>query len=168
MNSLRTHKHRKDLTGEYAFGDFFQVVFFILFLAIWITDSFFFNYSTILNNYIPLTIRLTLGIIILLLAAYLAWKGHVIIFHEVREKPHVIRKSVLGVIRHPMYTGEMLLYIGLSLASISLAGIGLCFIIFAYLHYLCRYEEKLLLGRFGKDYRKYMNEVGMFFPKLKK
>ena len=37
-----------------------------------------------------------------------------------------------------------------------------------FLYYLSRYEEKLLLKRFGDGYRTYMREVGMWTPRLRR
>lgn len=37
-----------------------------------------------------------------------------------------------------------------------------------FLYHLCRYEEKLLLLRFGDEYSRYMREVPMWVPRLKK
>jgi protein-S-isoprenylcysteine O-methyltransferase Ste14 len=33
-----------------------------------------------------------------------------------------------------------------------------------FLHYISRYEEKLLLARFGEEYEQYMREVPMWIP----
>jgi len=40
-------KHWEDLTGEHRLGDAGQLVLFIIFMAVWITDSFFFKYSSL-------------------------------------------------------------------------------------------------------------------------
>ena len=161
-------RHRDDLTGEHAFGDAGQLILFILFLAIWITDAFFFKYSTLLNDYIPFAVRLPLGIVALLIAAYLAWTGMKIVFGKVREKPRVIRKSVFGIVRHPIYFSEILLYLGLLLLSVSLAAAAAWIIAIGFLHYISRYEEKMLLARFGEEYEQYMRDVPMYFPRLRR
>ena len=159
-------RHRDDLTGEHTFGDTGQAILFILFMAVWITDAFVFKYSTLLNDYIPFAVRLPLGIIVLGLAAYLAWAGLSIVFVEVREEPRVIRKSVFGIVRHPIYIGEMLLYLGLLLLNTSLAGLAVWIIVIGFLHYISRYEERLLLARFGEEYEQYMKDVPMYLPRL--
>lgn len=161
-------KNRDDLTGEHHFGDAGQAVLFILFLAVWITDAFVFKYSTLLNDYISLAVRLPLGIIVLIIAGYLAGVGLKIVFVEVREEPHVIRKNVFGIVRHPIYIAEMLLYLGMLLLNTSLAGLAVWIIAIAFLHYLCRHEERLLLARFGEEYERYMREVPMYLPGLRR
>jgi len=160
------HRHRDDLTGEHAFGKAGQLIIFVLFLTVWITDSFFFKYSYLLNEYIPLAVQITLGAVILLLALYMAWAGMRIVFSEVGEKPGVIRKGIFGVVRHPIYLSEILLYLGLLLLRTSLAALAVWIIAIVFLHYLSRFEEKLLVERFGDDYRRYMKDVPMYFPRL--
>lgn len=157
---------RDDLAGEHSFGDAGQLFFFIAFLAVWITDSFFFHYSSFLNDYVPLAVQVALGAIVLLIAGYLAFTGLKIVFHEVRKNPAVIRKGIYGRIRHPQYTGEILLYLGLLLLRTSLAALVVWIIIIVFLHYLMRYEEKLLVKRFGDEYRQYMRDVPMYFPRV--
>ena len=160
-------RHREELTGEHAFGDAGQLILFIAFMAVWITDSFIFKYSTLLNDYIPFySLRLWLAIIVLIVASYMAWTGMKIVFGTVHEKPHVIRNGVFGVVRHPIYISEILLYLGLLLLNTSLATAGVWFIGIVFLHFISRYEEKVLLEHFGDEYRRYMNDVPMYFPRI--
>ncbi len=167
MFNLKNHEHREDLAGEYAFGDAGQAILLILFLAVWITDAFIFKYSTLLNNYIPFyTVRLPLGIILMIIAVYLAWNGVRIIFGKVRETPVVIKEGIYGIVRHPIYLSEILFYLSLSAFIISLAALALWIVAVWFLYYISRFEEKLLLDRFGDDYRQYMKDVPMYFPRI--
>ena len=161
-------KHRDDLTGEHRLGDAGQLILFLVFMAVWITDSFFFKYSVPLNNYIPLAVQITLGAICLIIAGYLALTCMRIVFGEVRETPCVIRKGAFSFIRHPIYMSEILLYLGLLFFSTSLAAVGVWIIAIAFLHYISRYEEKLLLEQFGDEYRQYMEDVPMYIPRLRR
>jgi protein-S-isoprenylcysteine O-methyltransferase Ste14 len=86
----------------------------------------------------------------------------------VREEPTVITKSVFGVIRHPIYLAEILAYLGLLLMSLSLAAAAVWVGAIAFLHAISRYEEKLLLARFGDAYAAYMREVPMWLPGIRK
>ncbi len=158
-------QHRDDLTGEHAFGDAGQLLLFFLFLAVWITDIVF-RYSTLLNDYVPLAVRLTLGISLLLLSGYMAWAGMRIVFGKVRKTPGVIRQGIFGVVRHPIYLSEVMLYLGLILIHISLAALGVWVMAGLFLHYISRHEEKLLLARFGDNYAAYMRDVPMYLPRL--
>jgi len=100
------------------------------------------------------------------LSVYCAWSGLRIVFSEVRETPSVIRKGVFGVVRHPIYLSEVLVYLGLFMLNMSLAAGVVWLGATAFLYYLSRYEERLLLKRFGDGYRSYMRDVGMWVPRL--
>jgi protein-S-isoprenylcysteine O-methyltransferase Ste14 len=160
-------EQRDDLTGEHGFGDAGQITFALLFFGIWIVDSFFLNYTTQLNDIVPALFRKPIGILLLCLSAYCARSGLRIVFGEVRETPSVIRKGVFGVVRHPIYLSEVLLYLGLFMLSMSLAAGAILLGATAFLYYLSRYEERLLLKRFGDGYRSYMRDVGMWLPRFR-
>jgi len=164
-NNEPTKKHREDLTGEHPFGDIGQLIIALLFLIVWITDSFL-KYSTLLNKYIPLAVQITLGAIVLIVALIAARYGMNTIFNEVREKHVVVRKGVFGIVRHPIYLSEILFYLALIIFRTSLVATAIWVIAIIFLYYLSKYEEKLLTERFGEEYRQYMKDVGMFFPKL--
>ena len=104
--------------------------------------------------------------IILVIAGALAWVGMKIVFGENREKPAVIRKGVFNLVRHPIYLGAILLYLGLIILTLSLAATVVWIITILFYHFISRYEEKLLLEKFGKDYEEYMREVPMWIPRL--
>ena len=163
------HTHnKKDLTGEHTAGDAGQIVLTCLLTATWIADTFIFKYTTFLNHHVPLVVRIPLGAVLLLLSGYLARTGLSIVFGEEREKPCVIRKSVFNVVRHPIYLSEILLYLGFLMLSISLAAVVVWIIAIGFLHYISRYEERLLLARFGEEYEQYMREVPMWIPRFLK
>ena len=164
----KARQQRDDLTGEHVFGDVGQVVLACLFAATWIADTFFFQYSTFLNQYVLLGVRTPFGGVLLVLSGYLARTGLSTVFSKERKKPGVIRKSVFGVVRHPVYLSEILLYLGLLMLSISLAAAVVWIIAIGFLHYISRYEEKLLLTRFCEEYEQYMKEVPMWIPRLRK
>jgi protein-S-isoprenylcysteine O-methyltransferase Ste14 len=161
---IRRHAGREDLTGESHLSDIGQIIFAIIFAGVWISDTFFFKYSTFSNKYFLPVVRIPLGIILLFVSAYLSRTGLSIVFGEKREMPYVIRKSVFGIVRHPIYLSEILLYLGLLMLRISLAAAVVWIFTIAFFYYISRYEEKLLLSRFGSEYKKYMNEVPMWVP----
>jgi protein-S-isoprenylcysteine O-methyltransferase Ste14 len=97
----------------------------------------------------------------------MARSGMKIVFGEFREKPEVIRKGIFGIVRHPVYLSEILFYLSLLIFRTSLAALAIWIIGIGFFHYISRYEEKLLLQRFGDEYRKYMEDVPMFLPKIK-
>ena len=113
------HEDRKDLIGEHPLGDIGQIILLFIFIAIWVVDSFLLKFSTFISNYVPFYFRLSLGIIILSVSAYLAGSGLRTVFGEIREKPSVIRKGVFSIVRHPIYLSAILLYLGLLFFTIS-------------------------------------------------
>jgi protein-S-isoprenylcysteine O-methyltransferase Ste14 len=137
----------------------------LAFAATWIADTFFLRATTFLNRHVPLGIRIPLGVLLLVLSGYLAREGLSIVFGEEREEPGVIKKGVFGVVRHPIYLAEILFYLGLLMLSLSLAAAVVWAIAIAFLHTISRYEEKLLLARFGQAYQAYMREVPMWIPR---
>ena len=163
---MMSHQHRESLTGEHPWGDAGQIVLAVLFFVVWILDSFVCRITTFLNPIVLLYVRIPLGVVIVLAAAYLVRRSQQIVFGEDQEKPHVIRNGVFGIVRHPMYLSEILLYLGLLLFSLSLAAACVWGLAIGFLHVIARYEERQLLAHFGEDYRDYMQEVRMWLPSL--
>lgn len=161
-------KSRPDLIGEHKISDAGQLVLACLFGAVWTLDTCVFQAATFLNRYIPPLIRIPAAIILFALSAFLAGRGLSIVFGETRKKPCVIRKSVFGIIRHPIYLSEILLYSGFLMLSFSLAAAAVLVAAVIFLHRISRYEEKLLLERFKEDYREYMEGVPMWIPRLRR
>jgi len=159
---------RDDLAGEHAAGDAGQAILALLFAVVWVIDTFFLQYTTGLNNSVPLGIRVPLGVALLIVSGYLAWAGLSIVFGERRETPGVIRKGVFNVVRHPIYLSEILLYLGCLILSLSLAATCVLLVATAFLHYISRHEERLLLARFGEEYERYMRDVPMWIPRFRK
>ena len=157
--------HRGNLAGEHRIGDIGQITLYCLFMALWISDMLL-NYSNFLNEYIPAVIRLPIGIIILIISGYMAGTGLWIIFGKKSQPQGVVRKGVFRFVRHPIYLSEILLYLGLLFLNISLAAALVWIMAILFLHYISRYEEKLLLVRFGKDYEQYMRDIPMWIPRI--
>ena len=163
-----SQQRRADLTGEHGAGDAGQLVLALLFVVIWVSDTFVLEYTTFLNQHVPLAVRTSLGAALMVLSGYLARTSLAIVFGERRETPHVIRKSVYGIVRHPMYLSEIVLYLGLLLMSISLAAALVWAVAILFLRHISLYEERLLLARFGAEYERYMLEVPMLIPWFRK
>jgi len=163
-NKTKRHEDRTDLVGEHAFGDLGQIIFLIIFLIVWISDSFFLKYSTYSQNTMPNMVRMIIGFPILIISGIFAKYGLGIIFGEVRKKPEIIEKGVFKIVRHPIYLGSILLYLGLTILTCSIASAVVWIIIVIFYYYISRYEEKLLLKEFGADYKSYMERVPMLIP----
>ena len=159
------HRHENNLTGEHRYGDIGQLILFCLFMALWVLDIVL-EYSNFLNEDVLLTVRLPIGILLLIVSGYLARTGLTIAFGKNAQSQGVIREGVFGLVRHPIYLSEMVLYLGLLVLNISLAAAFIWIIATLFLHYISRYEEKLLLARFGDEYKQYIKEVGMWLPRI--
>ncbi len=119
-------------------------------------------------QFVEFGVKIPLGIVLFILSGYMALKGLSIVFGEERQKPSVIRNGVFSVVRHPIYLSEILLYLGFLMLSTSLAAVVIWIIAIGFLHYISRYEEKLLLAHFGEEYEQYMREVPMWIPRLRR
>lgn len=161
-------KGSKHLIGENHLSDIGQIICAFIFFGVWILDTFFFRFSTFLNKYLLLAVRIPFGVMLMVISGYLARTGLSVVFGEEREKPSVIKKGVFGIVRHPIYFSEVLLYLGFLILSLSLAAAVVWVFAIIFLYYISRYEEILLLSHFGDEYKKYMNEVPMWIPKIRK
>jgi protein-S-isoprenylcysteine O-methyltransferase Ste14 len=164
QSAKRLHENRPDLAGEHKFTDAGQIILLILFLSVWILDSFVFQYSTFLNEHVRWYFRIVPGILLLAIGVYISWKGISIVFGEKRDPPQVIKKSVFSVIRHPVYFGSILAILGLVIGTLSILSFFVWLIIVGFYYNVSRYEEKLLLAKFGKEYEEYIRNVPMLFP----
>jgi protein-S-isoprenylcysteine O-methyltransferase Ste14 len=90
--------------------------------------------------------------------------GVKIVFGEIRETPRVITEGVFSFVRHPVYLGSILAFLGLIVMTLSLLSVIIWLIGIIFYYRISRYEERLLLSRFGKDYEDYMKKVPMLFP----
>lgn len=163
-HNIKQHAGREDLTGEHRIGDSVQLILLIIFLAVWILDSFVLGFSTFLADSVPWFIRFPTGIILLIFTFYLERSGLNSVFGEPQDTPHVITGGAFSVVRHPIYLGAILGYAGMICMTLSLASAALLLVIIAFYRYISRYEEKLLTQRFGDEYREYMKKVPMLFP----
>ena len=163
-NPNRPSRNRDNLAGEHAFTDIGQLVLTVIFLAIWISDSFLFRYSVFAAAYVPVYVRLPVGIAMLIISALLALPAHKAVFGKAVQKPSVITDSVFSLVRHPMYLGSWLFFFGLVITTLSLTSAAVSIVILVFYYMVSKYEEKLLLQKFGIEYQKYKARVPMLFP----
>lgn len=84
---------------------------------------------------------------------------------QVRSGQPVIRTGPYRLVRHPSYTGGILMHAGVGLALCSWAGFGLLTVIAIVTYiYRVRIEEAVLLDTLGEAYRAYMQETKGFVP----
>jgi protein-S-isoprenylcysteine O-methyltransferase Ste14 len=102
---------------------------------------------------------------VFLLAFFFARSGLKTVFGEERNELAVIKTGVFSIVRHPIYLGAILLYLGFIIISLSIISLCIWLIIILFYYFISRYEEKLLIDKLGSQYEVYMNEVPMFIPR---
>lgn len=148
--------------GEHPWGDVGQVALLGLFLAVWIVDSFFWHGTTSLESHVPLALRLVLLALALTMAAILVRSGHAVVDKGNRG---VVTDGAFRHVRHPLYLGSVIGYIGLALSTASLAALALAAGIFAFYDHIASYEERWLEARHGEAYRTYRSRTGRWWPR---
>ena len=86
---------------------------------------------------------------------------------EVHAGHELVRTGPFAIVRHPVYTGLALHFLGACLATGNILLIlGTLFGSFPAFYLRARAEEKLLRGEFGAAYDAYARKVGMLVPFL--
>ena len=84
----------------------------------------------------------------------------------IRKKHQLVTHGPYRWIRHPLYTVGTLIFIGFSLLTASWFTAVTALIGFVMLLVRLPQEEANLIGRFGDEYREYMQMTGRLFPKF--
>ena len=158
-------RDREDLCEEHPRGDLGQIIFATAFLIIWGLDSFLLKLTTFPAAHVPLQLRVPVATLLIGTAVYLAVKGHKVVFGEVRDPARVIRTGIFSYTRHPLYLSTMLLYLGLVVATLSVAALILWAIICVFYDRISAYEEERLVERFGEEYTEYTRQVPRWLPR---
>ena len=167
LDKFAEHERRPDVAGEHPFGDLIQGLLLIIFLGAIVIDRLFLKTHLILSTHFPIWVRIPISLLILWLAWVLAMGGLRIVFGEIREKPVVINQGAFSQTRHPIYLGGILMYLAALVLTLSLAATVIWIIIILYYGFLARYEEDLLIEKFGDEYRRYMQQVPKWIPRFK-
>jgi protein-S-isoprenylcysteine O-methyltransferase Ste14 len=157
--------------GEHPYGDLGQLLLLVLFLIIWVADSFFLHYSTGLAAYVSLPLRLLIAALALATALLLFKSGHVVISDGKHGQLPIslLRTGGFRYVRHPLYLGCLLVYLGLGVATASLFSlVFLAVVIGPFYNFIATYEENLLASLFGESYLAYRQQTGKWLPKLRK
>lgn len=163
MRKAHTPDH-DNLPGEHAFTDCGQLILLVVFLGVWVTDSFVFHYSLPAAESVPLYVRLPVASVLLFVSGYLALRAHKQVFGGDARAGSLITSGVFSLVRHPMYLGSWLFFCGLVSATLSYASAMVVLAMAAFYCYVARYEERLLIETFGSEYQEYRTRVPMVFP----
>ncbi len=138
----------------------------IIFIVIWILDSWILLLSDWLNEFVPSIVRLILFITVLVLALIILFLSHKTLFDHNEPSDTLITSGILGRVRNPLYLGILLIYVAVLLLSISIISIVLFIIIFLIYNWMVNFEEKKLEKIFGNEYLEYKKKVPKWIPKL--
>ena len=116
---------------------------------------------------------MALGFIIMIISSVILIKNdHFIKPAEMQIDPvpqELVRKSIYKYIRHPIYTGVILAYIGYCLFIGGIPSIIILIpLMILILYFKARQEEKDLKEIYEYDYVNYQKSAGLFLPKVRK
>lgn len=109
-----------------------------------------------------------IGTVLILTGIVLVIMGWSVIYKRYWSKEagegELVTQGIYRWIRHPQYTGFMLVTLGMLLDWATLP-MAIMWPIMAVLYYrLARKEESEMSGQFGEAYRRYQKHTGMFLP----
>ena len=82
---------------------------------------------------------------------------------------YLVVSGPFAYVRNPLYVGNILMYLGLGIMSMSLFPylqiVAIIFFIIQY-HFIVKEEEGFLKTKFGNDYQNYLMNVPRFFPRF--
>jgi len=146
-------------------GDFvFVAIQFVLFILYFFDiDDWFFNTVQEIK-YIALVL-LGIGILIFIISL-LQLNKNLSPFPSPKSNAQLIQNGIYKYIRHPIYTGLLLITFGFTLYIGSLFKFVVCIALFTLFYYKSLYEEQKLIAVFP-DYLEYKKYTGRFIPKLR-
>jgi len=181
IQMFRSQKSRKSpARNKYTIPLWGQILGYIPSLIFWIT--FFFGPLLLYSGYYqrifaPVLMKWShentlqvAGLILVLAGVVLAdWgrisRGVVAPSWSMPEGYTLCTRGAYKLVRHPMYVSYAFFFVGLPLALLNL----LLFVLIAGIagyYGIAREEERILLKKFGEDYKEYQKKVGMFIPKM--
>ena len=88
------------------------------------------------------------------------WSGTV----TLKENHELIRSGPYGLVRHPIYTGLLLGFVGSAVSRDEWRGVLAVAIVFLALWRKFRLEERWMIETFGDAYQRYRNEIPALIP----
>jgi len=109
-----------------------------------------------------------LAVIYWLIIFIAAWSVHYQAIRNTAEIDKIISTGIYRRVRHPMYSGDIILAWGFFLAFPYLSVLIGVLWLTAVLLFWARLEEKAMTKKFGQAYLKYKSETPMLIPSWKK
>jgi protein-S-isoprenylcysteine O-methyltransferase Ste14 len=127
--------------------------------------------SLIKGNFIPHINQVGLtGLFVFYLGLIIAFWSRILLGKNwsvsVQRKKHheLIKKGPYSLVRHPIYTGLLLMFLGNTIIESTWRGLIGFLILFVSFWFKLRKEEKWLTGIFGNDYLQYMTTTKALIP----
>jgi protein-S-isoprenylcysteine O-methyltransferase Ste14 len=153
---------KNDEGAELPQSHLLQLVYLTLFFIAWFLDSFIFNFSTFLANLIPLLLRVVFAIIVLALGLGIIELGHSLFNKKLSG---LVTDGIFAHVRHPIYLGTILVYLGFIIGTMSLLSFVMWLFIIRLYVKMANYEEQKLEQRFGEAYLEYKRKVPKWIPR---
>ena len=126
-------------------------------------------------THIPLPVMVRWGgVVVALISVFLVFWTHISLGRqysarqEIQQDHLLITEGVYSRVRHPMYTVFGLFSFSVAIISSNLLLLVFSILVFIPFPWLARHEEKMLIDKFGDEYRKYMEQTGRFLPRIRK
>ncbi len=162
---MRSH-HERGLGKEHPKSHQIQLLAAILFFFVWIIDSVIFKITTFFAQYIPFLLRLILFLTFLVVGCFFIFRGGHVLFHREAKLLKLITTGLFAHLRHPLYFGVLLIYMGFIVVSISLLSILGWMAVFLLYDRLATFEEAELEKLFEEEYREYRKKVSKWIPRF--
>ncbi|MFX1380232.1 MAG: methyltransferase family protein [Promethearchaeota archaeon] len=156
--------HKRGVGEEHPNGHIIQLSAAIIFFLIWILDSFVFMVTIFIARYIPFSLRIILFLSFLVLGFFLIFRSGHLLFHKEDTPSKLIKTGLYAHIRHPLYLGVLLIYLGFVIFSVSLISIFGFIIVFILYNWIATFEERDLEKLFQQEYLEYKKKVNKWIP----
>ena len=160
------HESRPDLAGEHPQGDRYQLYAFLVFTAAVLIDQFFLGWASGFRSVIPFGVRLPIALLIIFFGLFLSFSGIHSVFSEYTEQPRMISSGLFSFVRHPVYLGALLIYIGMLAFLLSPLALLVFIAVFFLYDWLAQDEEARMLKVFGQRYEDYRLQTPRWLPRL--
>ena len=148
---------RHGIGAENPINDRVQVIFVLVFLIVWGIDSSLLHFLRLFSGVTYLSISVPIGVVSFVTGVYFVKKSEAVVFGNTEGK--VIDMGVYGIVRHPMYFGELLILLGFSISTLSILSFIVWVVFFIFLDRMATYEEKDLTRILGQQYIDYKRKV---------
>lgn len=149
---------------EYPHTDTILPLSAVIFFLVWILDSFAVKFSAGCISFVPDVVRIFLFVVLEISAALLVYFSHNALFGEKLEEFKLITDGVFAYVRHPLYLGILLVYLGFTFGSMSIISV-FPLVCYAFLFdKMATYEEENLVKIYGDAYLEYKKKVPKWIP----